>query len=135
MSDKGVYVIKDAVKLLLTLKVAKEKDVDVDEKALPSYIYLLKAKDIIPFGYTFRFEPLPYSEDMENEFDTLTRTGLISHFPSGSVAITFSGETLLKATKGLKDIYRNIKNSPIEQWAKLDYKELFNESYKESLSS
>ena len=97
--------LSDSEKVLAFIEVANEHDIKFDEQLLDSYIYLLKVNCNIPFGYSFVFHPLPYSNELRQDLMGLKMAG---YAVSGSILVTDKGkkwiqyrQTIIPDFKGL----------------------------------
>ncbi len=86
--------IAEAEKLLLTVYEANKLHVVVSVKTINSYVYLLNRQYSLPFYYSFRFNPLPTSEDLNDDLESLKNGGNISF--NSPIVVTAKGKARIE---------------------------------------
>jgi uncharacterized protein YwgA len=81
--------VSDSEKILGLIVEAELDGITIDEQYLDSYVYLMRERQNIPFGYTFIFHPLPYSDQLREDVVGLKMAGYII---SGSIKSTQKGK-------------------------------------------
>ena len=85
----------DPGKILLLLRSAARKKTAVDEDRIDSYIFLLRASEVLHFNYSFRFQPLPYSPLLHDDLYKLAQAEYVSY--SSPISITSQGRRWVDA--------------------------------------
>lgn len=70
--------LTDAGRLLVMFESANRGNVDMSEKEVDAIAYLLTEKHILPFGYPFLLNPLPYSTRLHEDLYSLIQTGYLN---------------------------------------------------------
>jgi hypothetical protein len=66
--------LTDAGRLLVIFESAHRGNEDMSEKEVDGIAYLLTEKNILPFGYPFLLNPLPYSTRLHEDLYRLIQT-------------------------------------------------------------
>lgn len=118
----------DAEKLLLTLYKANKMGIPISTETINSYIYLLRNQYKIPFYYAFRFNPLPYSEELIDDLGGLRNGGNITY--KSPIVVTDKGSKRIeKKMTNLEEIANNIEKAlkEISGWDnKLIFQAIYN---------
>ncbi len=87
--------LNDSGKLLLVLDTAAQRPVlEVRKNRLDSYLYLLNRETILPVGYAFTFEPLPFSSQLWSDITVFRQLEFVAS-ASPSLVITSTGRDWL----------------------------------------
>ena len=102
----------DSGKLLIVFEAADRKKVRIEDDYIDSYIFLLNADKIVPFGYHFRFAPLPYSGLLKEDLYALVQAEYLDM--KSNIHITDFGkdwvEEELRVSKHFHNISEEIGN-------------------------
>ena len=122
--------LTDAGKLVVTFGASHKKDIRISEEKLDSYIFLLNSDGVLPFSYSFRFEPLPYSQMLRDDAYNLVQAGYLGK--ASPLWITQSGLTWmqewLSAQESGETLLSALGNA-LENYAKYDERALFKTVY------
>lgn len=79
LDNKGIdrCGLSDSGNLLVMFASAAKTNVDIEERDVDSYAFLISAHGIIRFHYPFRFEPFPYSSDLRDDLYALIDSGYL----------------------------------------------------------
>jgi hypothetical protein len=92
------FALSDSGKLLLLFGAADKRKVVIEEDDVDPYAFLLNARGALPFGYSFRFEPLPFSPALRDDLYMLLQARFVS--PASSIAITRTGRAWIEDQAG-----------------------------------
>lgn len=119
--------VLEAEKLLLTLYSANKLGMPVSTETINPYVYLLRNTYKVPLYYSFRFNPLPYSDELMNDLESLKRGGNIEY--KSPIVMTDKGIERIEARMSkLRDISGNIEEA-LKEMSKWDDKSLFQAVY------
>jgi len=105
--------VLEAEKLLLTIYNANRLKILLTTEEINSHIYLLRSHYEIPFYYTFRFNPLPYSEELVEDLESLRYGGNVSF--GSPIIITDKGvERIERRKEDLKSLSERIEKALTE---------------------
>lgn len=116
LSSIGKMQLTDAGKLLLLFNSAKLGQVSIEEQDIDNIVFLLKAKQLIPFDYALRLKPLPHSPRLHEDIYGLIQTHDLAK--TSPIYITEKGYSWVKSvleyheyTEGLLEpIVQEVKN-------------------------
>lgn len=88
--------LNDSGKILVVLDAAASPEqLEIREARLDSYLYLLDRHTVLPLGYSFTFEPLPFSSQLWTDVGLLRELDFVQS-QSPSLAITNAGREWLE---------------------------------------
>jgi len=119
--------VLEAEKLLLTVYEANKLRVPISTERINPYIYLLRNRYEIPFYYAFRFNPLPFSEELMDDLESLRNGGNVSY--GSPIKITDKGTERIERRKAnLKPLSDGIDKA-LDEMSRWDDKLLFQAIY------
>jgi uncharacterized protein YwgA len=86
--------ILEAEKLLLAVYEASRLKIALCREKINPYVYMMRIHYSIPLYYPFRFNPLPYSEELEDDLESLKNAGHICF--SSPIEITEKGQERIR---------------------------------------
>ena len=81
--------VLEAEKLLLMIYESDRLRAPICMEKVNPYVYLMRARYEVPLYYRFRFNPLPYSEELVDDLESLKIAGHITY--SSPIEITQKG--------------------------------------------
>jgi uncharacterized protein YwgA len=117
----------EAEKLLFTFYEAEKLNITICTEKINPYVFLMCNRYKIPIYYPFRFNPVPYSEELVDDMESLKRAGHITY--SSPIAITQKGKA--RVEQRLDDflfLSENIEKT-LKELSKWDDKLLFQAIY------
>jgi uncharacterized protein YwgA len=119
--------VLEAEKLLLMVYEAKKAHIILDREKVNPYVYLMRNRYQIPLFYVFRFNPAPYSDELEDDLESLKKAGHVHY--SSPVVITDRGiERIEGKINELRSLSENIVEA-LEEMSNWDDKMLFQAIY------
>lgn len=119
--------IIEAEKLLLTVYEANKLEIAISVKTINSYVYLLNRKYSLPFYYSFRFNPLPTSEDLIDDLESLKNGGNIAF--SSPIVVTAKGKARIEQRLDTLRPFSQAVEKALNEMSKWDEKMLFRAIY------
>lgn len=119
--------ILEAEKLLLTIYDANKLGIGLSTERINPYIYLLRSRYEVPFYYSFRFNPLPYSEELMEDLESLRNGGNISY--DSPIVITDKGRERIECRKAILKALSDSIRKPLDEMSRWDDKLLFQAIY------
>lgn len=88
--------LTDIGRLLLMFECAKRASEDMNEREADGIAYLFTARNVLPFGYPFMLNPLPFSTRLHDDIYGLVRTGYLGR--KNPIYITGKGSHWVSTT-------------------------------------
>ena len=119
--------VLEAEKLLFAIYEAHKLKIDICKEKINPYVYLMRNRYGVPLYYSFRFTPVPYSEELEDDLISLKTAGHISF--SSPITIADKGlERIKERIDQLSSLSKSIDKA-LEEMSGWDNKLLFQEVY------
>lgn len=119
--------VSGAAIIIVALEAARRRGLEeVKEDLLETYIFLLEGLGVAPASYSFHFEPLPTSRDLNDHLGHLVEAGYLAGGFDRPFSITEEGQKKVQEMLGIDcAIVLSGIGGRIRQWSEMNKGELF----------
>ena len=105
-------------KVLVLVQETDQRQIQFDEEDASSLIFLLKQDLKVPFLYRFTFNPMPYSEELVDDIETLHQAGYLQ--TSSPVSLEDKGRQWIEQNQDRFQLFTNLLSRALDRFGSFD---------------